>query len=95
MFQRIIRRTNYIINNTPFLFSTKIPTITKQGSSKIYFKNYLKNAPSVGRDPDWKIKELVKRELEKEGVHEKKARLFSGLVGILFFIVFLYERRII
>jgi hypothetical protein len=62
--------------------------------SKISLKNYLKNVVIAG-DPHWKIRKLVDKELEKEGIHEPKGGLFSGLVGILFFIVFLYERRII
>lgn len=101
MFQRIIRRSNYIINNTPISFSKNTNTTYPSNQSVIdgpkiyYLKKDLKNHPVVVGDPDWKIKELVKKELEKEGLYEKKVVGFSGLLGILFFIVFLYERRII
>jgi hypothetical protein len=101
MFQRIIRRSNFIINNTPFSFSPKMKTnitshydISVIDRSKTSLKNYLKNVVIEG-DPHWKIRKLVDKELEKEGIQEPKGGIFSGLVGILFFIVFLYERRII
>jgi hypothetical protein len=106
MFQRTLRRSNYIFNNTNLSFPSKAFPINRTNPCKdeppkslLYLKKDLKTIPI---DPDWKIKELVQRSLEKEGVgggggggRGGAGGIFRGLVGILFFILFLYERRII
>lgn len=100
MFQRLMRRSNYIMNNCNFSFQTKgFEAFIKErfvDKSKSEVKKGCHPTISVETDKDWKIKELVKKELEKEGVVSKQTEwIFRGLVGILFFIMVLYEQRIV
>lgn len=100
MFQRLLRRSNYIMNNYNFSFQNQEFTafLKERIVDKSKTESNKKSHPtiSVEIDKDWKIKEMVKKELEKEGVVSNKPEwAFSGLVGILFFIVVLYEQRII
>lgn len=103
MLPRVLRRANYVKNNCPgwepFRQATLDPTLvqpksaTNVGISRgIGVGNGNGNGGVIDTYKDWKIREMVKREIEKEEGDMPKIG-FSGLIGILFFILFLYERR--
>lgn len=101
MLPRVIRRLNYVKNKALFLPTQETPEfgiVSGLFQAKKEMSTYVKN---IKVDKDWKMKEMIKKELEKvedEGETSKRWHNrynFSGLVGILFFIAFLYEQQFI
>lgn len=96
MLPRVFRQLNYIKNNQPFFPVIETPEFGVANKWKEPSPHFSTNVKNTWGYSDWKIREMVKKELEKEDALEiSKKWSFSGLVGILFFIAFLYERKFI
>jgi hypothetical protein len=95
MLPRVLRRYNYVKNNTPFFRKSETPDFGIEEKVGGKPTPYFGKVGGGGGDTDWKIRTMVKSEIDKEfGKELSEITFFSGLVGILFFIAFLYERQI-
>jgi|1048.fasta_scaffold02384_3 hypothetical protein len=102
MFRRMLRQANYFRQNTNFKHYESPANINIQNYTDTdkYKKMSTFNSISDEKIKNKKIHWMVQKELEKQDEEliqkkENRKMIFSGLVGILFFIVLLYEQRFI
>lgn len=104
MLHRTIRQANYFRKNysppqPPTSEESKLSCTYGAINSREFHNKMSTYIPIIKGDPNHKIRELVKVEIEKEfgdsnilEIHKKRKSLFSIVIGFLFFIVLLYER---